>query len=94
MRHLKTKNFIKFPVKPNSIHSFNVMPILQRDDEIEAFLDSNTANTENRGYIDDTDAADLDVITREFRRGRHELAPLQHGDPRHVVGHETVATLN
>src|SRR6266540_1506445 len=94
VRHLKPENFVKFPIKPDSIDRLHLLPILQRRDQIEALLDSNTANTENGRHVNDANPANFHVITGQFRRGRHELASLKRSDPRHVVGYQAITTLD
>src|SRR5216683_2031692 len=51
----------------------------------EALLDSNTADAENGSHVNDADPANFDVIASELRRRRHQLAPFERSDPRHVV---------
>jgi hypothetical protein len=94
VRHLKPKNFVKCTIKANPIDRLHFLPILERGDQIEALLDPDTANAENRRHVNDANPANFHVIARQFRRRRHELAPLQRSDPRHVVGYEAIAALD
>src|SRR6266545_291866 len=94
MRHLEPKNLVKFLVKADPINGLDLLPFLQGDNKIEAFLDSNTANAENRSHVDDPDPTDLDVIASQFWRRRHKLATFERSDSRHVIGYEAVATLD
>src|SRR5438067_11872263 len=93
MRHLEPKNLVKFLVKADPINGLDLLPFLQGDNKIEAFLDSNTANAENRSHVDDPDPTDLDVIASQFWRRRHKLGPFERRDARHVLSHAAVATL-
>src|SRR5947207_6398029 len=94
VRHLKPENFVKFPIKPNPINGLDLLPFLQGDDKIEAFLDSNTANAENGSHVNDADPANLDVIASEFWCRRHKLATFERSDSRHIISYKAVATLD
>ena len=94
MRHRKPEDFIEFPIQPDPIDLVHVLPILQRDHEVEALLDSNAANAENLRHINNANAAHFHVITSQFGRCRHELAAFERSDPGHVVGHEAVTALD
>src|SRR5436305_6543045 len=94
MRHLKPKNFVKFPIKSDPIYRLDILPVLECHDKVEPLLDSNTADAENRNHVNDADPANFDVIASELRRRRHELAPFERSDPGDVISHEAVATLN
>src|SRR6266699_925663 len=82
VRHLKPKNFVKFPIKPDPIHGFHLLPVFQCDDKVEALFDSNTANAENGSYVNDANPANFHMIAGQFRGCRHELASLECSDPR------------
>src|SRR6266498_109307 len=77
VRHLKPKNFVKFPIKPDPIHGFHLLPVFQCSDKVEALFDSNAANAENGSYVDDANAANFHMIAGEFWRRRHKLASLE-----------------
>src|SRR5437763_1590881 len=94
VRHFESENFIKFPVKPDSVNLFHVPPLLYSDNEVEAFFHSNAADAENLRHINDTNPTHLHVIARHFGRCGHEFTSLQHRDARHVVSHKTVSALN
>src|SRR5438094_9523957 len=94
MRHLEPKNLIKFLVKPDPINRLDLLPFLQGDDKIEAFLDSNTANAENRSHVNDTERADFDVIASQCWRRRHKFASFVRSDPRHIIIYDAIVTLH
>src|SRR5207245_6348042 len=73
---------------------FHLPPLLNPNNEVEAFFPSNTSNAEDLCHINDTNPAHFHVIARHFGCRGHELLSLKHRNARYVVSHKTVAALN
>src|SRR5205823_4650141 len=94
MRHFKRQDLVKFPVQSYAVDLVHFLPFLKCNDEVEALFNSNTANSKNFRYINNTDATHFHVIAGKFRGSGHELAPLKHCDPGDVVSYQAVATFD
>src|SRR5207249_3521085 len=73
---------------------FTLLPVLKRNDYVEALFNSNTANSIILRYINIPDAPHFHVIAGKFRGTGHELATLKHCDPGDVVSNQAVATFD
>src|SRR5438105_4649149 len=71
VRHLQAKNPVKFAIKRDPVNRLDLLPVLQGHDKIEALLDANAANAENRSHVNDAYPANLDVIASQLWRCRH-----------------------
>ena len=94
MWNFDAKDFIGFAIQTNSIHIFNLVPILQCDDEIEFFLRNDGSSAKDRGDVDDANAADLHVVSGNAIGCSDQLGTLYGTEAREVIGDEAVAALD
>ena len=66
MRHMKSKDFIKFAVQPYPIDLVDLVPVLECDHEVETLLNSSATDAEDLGHIDNANAAHFHVIASQF----------------------------
>src|SRR5260370_10887169 len=62
MRHLKPKNFVKFPIKSDPIYRLDILPILECHDKVEPLLDSNTPTAEHETHVNDPAPTHLHLL--------------------------------
>src|ERR1043166_9310094 len=91
--HADPEDRVRLPLDTGAVDLIHLVPVHQRDDQIQVFLWPHTGDTEDRGHIDDAQAADLHVVARRLGRGSHQLAALQQANACDVVADETVAAL-
>ena len=94
MRDFDSKDFIGFAIKPNSIHIFDLVPILQCHDEVQFFLGNDRAGAKNRCDVDDADAANLHVVSGNAIGGSDEFGSLHRAEAGDVVTDQAVAALD
>src|SRR4029077_2083094 len=94
MRHFKPKDLVKFPIQPDAVDLVHREQVFKRNNEVQALVDSNTANPEDLCHIDNANPAHFHMIAGELRRRGHELAALQHRNPRHIVSYQAVTTFD
>jgi hypothetical protein len=70
VRHLQFQDLIILLVETDSINLFDLLPILQGDDQIDPLFDPNAADAENRSNIDDANAAQRTPVNAQSRSAR------------------------
>src|SRR5437879_68825 len=93
MRQLDSEDRVRLALEADAIHLFHLVPVHQRDDQIQIFFGPDTGDTEDRRDIDDAQAADLHVVARRLGRGSHQLTAFEEANARDVIADKAVAAL-
>src|SRR5665213_1968551 len=94
MWDVHAENLDEFLLHAEPVHVLHLVPLRERDDEVEAFLLADGLDAEHLRDIDDADAAHFHVVAREFGAGAKHFAPVHEHGFHHVVGHETVTAFD
>ena len=70
------------------------LPVLELHHHLDALLLPHRADAEQRGNVDEPDAADLHVVRRQLVPPADQHVVAAAGDLDHVVGHQAVAALD
>jgi len=74
VRNTNSKYFVKFLLKSNPFNLFKLLPVPQRNNQIEPLLYPNTTHPENRGDINNTKPPNFHVIASQIRSSSDEFA--------------------
>src|SRR5690242_6848008 len=88
------KNFVVFLLKPDPVNLFQVMPVAERYNQIQALLQTNAPDPKNRCDIDDPKTPDLHMVSGQIGRSADEFASLNCPESRDIVAYQTVAALD
>ena len=87
MGNIDAQDLNEFLLHAQPIHILDFIPLLEGDDEVEAFVFANGFYPEHLRHVDDADAAHFHVVAREFRAGAKHFAPVHQHRFHHIVRH-------
>src|ERR1022692_4395715 len=94
VRHLHSEDLVAVLLEPRPLLHDLRRPLVERDHQVDEFLEPDGCHAEHLGDVDDPDAAALHVAAVERSARCHELALIKQLDHRYVVGHERMAAFD
>ena len=92
--HLVAQKLRILLLQAQTVIFFILIPVLQLDDQVDGLGLFYALHTEQCLHIDDTDAPQLDEMSRDLRGRADELCLVDPADLHHIIGNQTVAPLD
>src|SRR4029077_10419574 len=94
MRDSYAQDLVKLTIESNAIDIFELVPILESENEVASLLAAHASDSKNRADVDDANAAHLHVKTSNVGRHADQLSALDRANFGDVIADQAIASFD